>query len=172
MTFRNCSFEREIAQALKDGHWPEGCGSELRAHVDTCGNCSDLVLVTQTFQRARSQAETAAPPAPFSSPSLLWWRAQLRRRNAATDRVSRPITIAQAFAWFVVGLVGVVFVASQYHGGLRWASWWAEFAPQGALHFLSIGSGVVDANRLLLVFGFGLLALLSGLVVYLASDKS
>jgi hypothetical protein len=172
MTFRNCSFETEIAQALKEGHWPEGCGAELRAHVDACGNCSDLVLVTQTFQRARSESESAAQVRPVSSPSLLWWRAQLRRRNAATERVSRPITIAQAFAWFVVALVGVVFAASQYHGGLRWASWWAEFAPQGALHFLSIESGVVDGTRLMLVFGIGLLALLSGLVVYLASDKS
>jgi hypothetical protein len=172
MTFRTCSFEREIAQALKDGHWPDGCGAELRAHVRTCDNCSDLVLVTQTFQGARSESERAALVAPLCSPSLLWWRAQLRRRNAATERVSRPITIAQTFAWFVVGLVGLVFVASQYHHGVQWASWWAEFAPPPALHLLSNGSGALDWNRLLLISGFGVLALLSGLVVYLASDKS
>lgn len=62
MTFRTCSFEKELAQALKDGHWPEGCGPELRAHVHTCGNCSDLVLVTQTFRQARGESECAAPP--------------------------------------------------------------------------------------------------------------
>ena len=169
MTFRTCSFEREIARALKDGHWPEGCGPELRAHVDTCGNCSDLVLVTQTFQKARSESERAAP---CGSPSLLWWRAQLRRRNAATERVVLPITVAQTFAWFVVGLVGLVFVASQYRRGLRWESWWAEFAPPRALHFVSVGSLAPDWNLLLLFSGLGVLALLSGLVVYLASDKS
>jgi hypothetical protein len=172
MMFRTCSFEKELAQALKDGHWPDGCGAELRAHVDACGKCSDLVLVTQTFQRARSQSEQATPSLPFASPSLLWWRAQLRRRNAAAERVSRPITIAQAFAWFVLGLVGMVFVASQYRHGLQWASWWAEFAAPRAIHVTTAGSGPVDWNLLLLISGLGVLALLSGLVVYLASDKS
>jgi hypothetical protein len=171
VTFRTCSFEKEIAQALKDGHWPEGCGAELRAHVDTCGNCGDLVLVTQTFQRARSESERAAP---CGSPSLLWWRAQLRRRNAATELVSQPITMAQTFAWLVLGLVGVVFVMSQYHHGLQWAWWWAEFAPQGAIPFarIGIGLGALNWNVLLLFSGLAVLALLSGLVVYLASDKS
>jgi hypothetical protein len=169
MTFRACSYEKEITQALKDGHWPQGCGPELRAHVEACGNCSDLVLVTQTFQGARSESERAAP---CGSPSLLWWRAQLRRRNAATERVSRPITIAQTFAWFVVVLMGVVFVASQYRHGLRWASWWSEFVPARGLHVLPLGSGPVGWNLLLLISGFGVLVLLSGLVVYLASEKS
>jgi hypothetical protein len=168
MTFRACSYEKEITQALKDGHWPQGCGSELRAHVGGCGSCSDLVLVTQTFQGARSESERAAP---CGAPSLLWWRAQLRRRNAATERVSRPITIAQTFAWCVVVLMGVVFVASQYRHGLRWAAWWSEFVPARGLHLLLTGSGFVEWNLLLLISGFGVLVLLSGLVVYLASEK-
>ena len=125
--------------------------------------------MTQTFQGARSESEGAAP---CGSPSLLWWRAQLRRRNAATERVSRPVTIAQTFAWFVTVLMGVVFVASQYRHGLRWASWWSGLVPQRGLHVLPTGSGLVDWNLLLLISGFGVLALLSGLVVYLASEKS
>ena len=170
MTFRTCSYENELAQALKAGHWPQGCLPELRAHVETCGNCSDLVLVTQTFQRARGESERASPLS--SSPSLLWWRAQLRRRNAATKRVARPITIAQTFAWLVTLLVGIVFVALQYHHGLHWASWWTEFVPARALHSLPAGSGQADWNLLLLISGFAVLALLSGLVLYLASEKS
>ncbi len=168
MTFRTCSYENELTRALKDGHWPEGCGSELRSHVDGCGSCSDLVLVTLTFQSARRESEQARLS---GSPSLLWWRAQLRRRNAATERVSRPITIAQIFALFVYALLGVVFVASQYRHGLHWASWWSELVPR-ALHFLPAVSGHADLNSFLLISGFGLLALLSGLVVYLASEKS
>ena len=168
MMFRTCSYEAELTQAMKDGHWPEGCGPELRAHVDGCSGCSDLVLVTQTFQHARSESEHAILG---GSPSLLWWRAQLRRRNAAGQRVSRPITIAQTFALFVYVLLGVVFIASQYRHGLHWASWWSELVPSRAQHFLPVGSGQVDWNLLLLISGFGMLALLSGLVVYLASDK-
>lgn len=171
MMFRTCSFEPELAQALKDGHWPDGCGAELREHVESCGKCSDLVLVTQTFQEARSESEGAAPLVPFASPSLLWWRAQLRRRNAAAERVNRPITIAQAFAWLVVGLVGVVFVASQYSHGLQWASWWAEFAGPRTIQVAPAAPGPVDWNLLLLFSGL-VLVLVSGVVVYLASDKS
>jgi hypothetical protein len=168
MTFRTCSYEIELTQALKDGHWPEGCGTELRAHVDGCGTCRDLVLVTQTFRSARRESEQLTPS---SSPSLLWWRAQLRRRNAATERVSRPITIAQTFALFVYVLVAVVFAASQYNHGLHWASWWSELAPR-AVHFLPDISGKVDLNSFLLITGLGVVALLSGVVVYLASEKS
>src|ERR1700676_4189059 len=170
MTFRACSYEKELTQALKDGHWPVGCGPELRAHVDACNNCSDLVLVTQTFQLARSESEQA----PYGSPSLLWWRAQLRRRYAATQRVSRPITIAQIFAWLVTVLVGVVFVATQYRQGLHWASRWSELVPARILPLLPTapsGNGQVDPILLLLLSGFGVLLLFSALVVYLASEK-
>ena len=171
MTFRACAYEKELTRALKDGHWPKGCGPELRAHVDACSNCSDLVLVTQTFQQARSEAERSAP---CGAPSLLWWRAQLRRRNAVTERVSRPITIAQIFAWFVIVFGGVIFVASQYRHGLRWAWWWSDLTPLRTLRLLSIssGSGLFDTNLLLMMSSFGALALLSVLVVYLASEKS
>jgi hypothetical protein len=72
----------------------------------------------------------------------------------------------------VYGFVGVVLVATQYRHGLRWASWWSELAPSRAFHFLPAGSGQVDWNLLLLISGFGVLALLSGIVVYLASEKS
>ena len=169
MTFRTCSFENEVTQALKDGHWPEGCGPELRAHVETCANCSDVVLVTQTFQSARSESEQTLLRA---SPGLLWWRAQLQRRNAATERVSRPITIAETFALVVYVFVGAVLVASQYRHGLRWASWWSELVLPRVFHLPPVGAGQVDWNFLLLISGFGVLALLSALVVYLASEKS
>jgi hypothetical protein len=170
MTFRACSWEKELAQALKDGHWPQGCGAELRAHVDGCDKCGDLVLVTQTFQLACMESEQATPVG--GSSSLLWWRAQLRRRNAAAERISRPITVAQTFAWLVTVLVGVIFIVSQYRHGLGWASWWSELAPGRVFHVLTSGSGFAGWNSLLLISGFGVLALLSGLVVYLASEKS
>jgi hypothetical protein len=169
MMFRTCTYEKELTQTLKDGHWPQGCGQELRAHVDACAACSDLVLVTQTFQRARSASDIAAPA---GSPSLLWWRAQLRRRNAAEQRVAQPITIAQIFAWSVTALVAIIFVASQYRSGLHWASWWSELVPSRTFHLLSVGSGPVGWNLALLISGLGVLALLSAVVVYLASEKS
>jgi hypothetical protein len=168
MTFGSCRYEKEISEALKIGHRPEGCGPELRAHVESCANCSDLVLVRQTFQEARSESLQAAPAIP---PGLLWWRAQLRRRNAVTQRISQPITIAQTFAWIVMAVVTIVLVASQYRHGLRWISWWSEFSPSRALHFWTLAAAGLDWNLSLLIPGVGVLALLSGLAVYLASER-
>lgn len=169
MTFRTCAYEREVAQALKDGHWPQGCTRELRAHVDACANCSDLVLVTLTFQRARSES---AGEMACGSPSLLWWRAQLRRRYIANERVSRPITIAQTFALLINLLVAVVFVAWQYRHGLRWAGWWSELAPTRVLHLFTNTALKPDWNLVLLIPGLGGVVLLSAVVLYLASEKS
>jgi hypothetical protein len=160
--FRSCSYEREVTQALSAGHWPSGCGAELRAHVDGCASCRDLVLVTQTFQMARSESVQQGLA---GSASLLWWRAQLRRRNAATRSVSRPITIAQIFAWGITGLTAIIFVASQSHHGLNWASWVSDFSA--AQFFKAFGSW----NPAMLLPIVGLLVVLSGVMVYLVSEK-
>jgi hypothetical protein len=169
MILRICSSEREVLQALKAGHWPDGCAPELRAHVESCASCRDLVLVTQTFQIARSES---AQLAPIGSPGLIWWRAQLRRRYAATEQVNRPITVAQIFALLVTLLVATVFVATQYHHGLHWASCWSGLTPARLLHLVSSASLKPDWNLLFLIPGLGILALFGGLVLYLAAKES
>ena len=73
---------------------------------------------------------------------------------------------------FVNGFVGVLLAASQYRHGLHWASWWSCAWPSRIVHFLPTGSGKVDLNLLLLISAFGVLGLLSVLVVYLAAEKS
>jgi len=95
MTLRPCSREKEVAELLERGGWPQACAPDLRAHVSGCRSCGDLVLVTETFQRARAGAAGAAR---LASPEAIWWRAQLRRRNAAVERVGKPILGAQIFA--------------------------------------------------------------------------
>jgi hypothetical protein len=168
MIFRGCSYEADVTEALKNGHWPEGCAPELCSHAETCVRCSDLVLVTQTFQRARNESILAVREA---SPSLLWWRAQLRRRHTATERLARPITIAQIFALFVNLTVGIVFLAWQYRHGLRWETWWSDLASTRVVHFFSLGSrdlsGIVLATS-----AVGMVAVLSGIVLYLVYKKA
>jgi hypothetical protein len=169
MTFRTCSSEKEVLQSLKAGHWPEGCAAELRAHVESCATCRDLVQVTQIFQHARSISIQRTPE---GSPSLIWWRAQLRRRYVATEQVNRPITIAQTFALLVTGMVATAFVATQYNHGLHWASWWSGLAPARLLHLVSSASIKPDWNLLFLIPGLGVLALFSGVVLYLVRKES
>ena len=167
MNLRTCPCEKELGRELKDGHWPDGCAAELRSHVNGCEICTELVLVTQAFQHARSESVHAAAPA--ESPELLWWRAQLRRRNTAAERVSRPITIAQTFALLINLMVAIGFVASQYNHGLRWVAWWPEITLSRVVHLLS--TGLASWNLMLFLPGLGMVVVLSGIVLYLASER-
>jgi len=163
MTFRSCAREQEIRQALKAGIWPEACGSELRAHVESCTSCNDFVLVTETFQGARVESSQEAASVP---PGLLWWRAQLRRRNAVTEQVSKPMAVAQTFAWIVMATAVALLFVSQH---IRWAAWWSEFSPSRLTHAFMHTS--LDWNLAILIPGLAIIGLMGGVVVYLASDR-
>jgi hypothetical protein len=171
MTLSPCWREKEVAQLLARGGWPQACAPELRAHVNACRACGDLVLVTGTFQRARAQAASAAN---VSSPGALWWRAQLRRRNAAVERVGKPILGAQIFALSINLLIVVGFLASQARHGLGWLTW-LEQLPQGRTLHLDVfwPSALFNSSwsMVWLIPAVATLALLGGVVVYLASEK-
>jgi hypothetical protein len=166
MSLFTCARERELTELLHRGYWPEACPDELRAHVEACRMCADLVAVSTAFQAARQQT---MPAVRLESPGAIWWRAQLRRRNEAIQRVGRPILGAQIFALVVSTVVGAAVLAWQ---GNAMKTWFADL-PR-ALHLdvllpaaLSQSGGM--ASILLPVLAT--LALLSGLVVYLATEK-
>src|SRR5258707_1336299 len=104
----SCVREREVTELLDRGYWPEACPDDLREHVESCRMCSDLVLVSQAFQAAHKQA---APLPHLESAGALWWRAQLRRRNAAIEKVGRPILGAQIFALVMSVVVAAAVLA-------------------------------------------------------------
>jgi len=165
-----CPHEAEAQAVLRRGHWPDACDPELRKHVETCDRCAGQLVVLHAFQRARSEAVQVAH---MGHPSLLWWRAQLRRRNDALERVGKPITTAQIFALCISIVTAVALFASQMRKGVDWSSWLP--APPAFSHFdaLSFFASVrADWGLILLLTGFGTLVLLSALVVYLASDRS
>jgi hypothetical protein len=171
MTLRPCPSEKELAQLLAQGGWPQACAQELRAHVDSCRSCADLVLVQQAFQRARAGSIAAAP---LVSPGVLWWRAQLRRRQAAVERVGRPILGAQIFALAVNLLLIVAFLAYQARHGLGWLSRLEQFPQSFALHLESLwSSALISSGWTLMVLASALatVALLGGVLVYLVSEK-
>ncbi|MGD0902197.1 MAG: hypothetical protein ABR924_04565 [Terracidiphilus sp.] len=171
MTFSRCSREKEVAELLALGHWPQACTQELLGHVYACRDCGDLVLVSMAFQRARADAASIAH---VSSPGALWWRAQLRRRNAAVERVGKPLLGAQIFALAVNLLVVAGFLVWQAKSGLQWLSWLEELPQSGGIHLevlwpsALLGSGW---SLMALIPALATLALLSGVVVYLATEK-
>jgi len=171
MTFHSCSSEKEVADLLQSGHWPLACSPELRAHLGACRRCSDRVLVTESFQQDRIESERAAR---LNSPGLVWWRAQLRGRSAALENIAKPIQGAQLFALLVNLVVAAGFVVWQARHGVRWLSWLSELRQSQAFHLETLwtfSSMTPDWSLMVLVPGLGALALLSGVVLYLALER-
>ena len=160
-----CPHEREVSMALHDGRWPSACPDELRTHVSSCRSCSDLVLVTEALHASRRHAANIARLEP---PGAIWWRAQLRRRNAAIEKMSRPILGAQIFALLItlVVVAGIALWQAE-----NWSSWFTELPSVLHLDAL-IPSSTPQAGILWVVVPvFATIAILSGIVVYLASEK-
>jgi hypothetical protein len=171
MTFNFCPQEKEVTELLQKGHWPLACSPELRSHVSACSRCRDLVLVTEVFQGDRIATERVAR---LNSPGVVWWRAQLRVRNAALEKVARPIQRAQVFALVVNLVVVAAFVMWEGSQGINWLSWFSRPAIQPVIDMQTLWSGVSvvpDWNLMMWLPSFGALALLSGMVVYLTREK-
>jgi hypothetical protein len=166
-----CSREKEVKELLARGHWPQACAPELRAHVSACRVCGDLVLVTEAFQQARADAASAAR---LGSAGALWWRAQLRRRNEAVERIGKPILGAQIFALVINLLLAVGFLGLQARHGLNWLGWLEQLQQAPTLHLEAVWHSALFSSGwslMVLIPALATLALLGGAVVYLASER-
>ena len=170
MSLRTCNRDQEIAEALAAGFWPEACSEDLRAHLAACDACSQRVLLSQAFRRERAAA--CAQPR-LESPGVLWWRAQLRRRNAAIERIGRPVLFAQVFAVLTALVAAAAFFASQAKSTLGWFAWVADNPRSLHLEAL-LPPGFQSASGAALLAG-ALLAVIAGLggfAAYISSDKA
>lgn len=171
MTFQPCPREKEIRDLFAHGKWPQAATPELRAHINECRSCSDLVLVTESFRQARAAAIAAARP---GSPGALWWRAQLRRRNAAVERLTRPLLGAQIFALAVTLLAGIVFAVIEARNGIAWLDWLQQLAQSTATHWDQLRTtGTLDPTWgvSVLLPALAALALLTGVAAYFAMER-
>jgi hypothetical protein len=171
MIFSSCPHEKEVAELLVRGHWEHACSPELRNHVSACRACNDLVLVSTAFQSARADAAGAAS---IGSPGPLWWRAQLRRRNEALMRVRKPLLGAQIFALAVNLLLAGGFLAFLAKDGVQWLSWLEQIRQTQGSFFGSLWPSTLFSsgwNLMVMIPVLATLAMLSGVVVYLASER-
>jgi hypothetical protein len=175
MSILRCPREAELKAQMELGHWPEASAAELREHVAACGSCRDTVVLRQSFRAARAASIEGVqlPPA-----GLLWWRAQLRRRNEALTRVQRPIVGAQIFALAITALIAAGIAIAQAKPGFLWMKGtWDSFAEQlprlwGATNLWSSAWSSVwsGASLAYLVPGIGMLVLV-GAAAYLSLEK-
>ena len=152
MTIRACNRKPEVHAMLQRGQWPAGCTAELREHISTCRTCTETANIGSAIMAARqdSIAKVRLEPA-----ELIWWRAQLRKRQSALARVSKPIQRAQIFTVALAVCAAIALVALISVEG--WRTWFAAgISAAGLGQLLTIGA---------------LLILLTGVVVYLTIQR-
>lgn len=171
---RACAHEPEVKAMLLRGHWPHASDPDLSKHIHACPRCRSQVLLATAFQSDRARAMQAAP---VQHPGLVWWRAQLRRREQAFRQVDRSTSTAHVFALVITIVVAVTLFLRQVQTGSGWPAWLSE--PYGTLHsgatsvLASARDGVAtDPNLVMLAAGIGVLLLLGAVVVYFASDRT
>ena len=137
MMLRACPREKEVGELVERGQWPQAASAEISEHVQGCRACADLVLVATTFQSARAEtlAVAQAGHVKLGSAGALWWRAQLRRRRAAVERIEKPLISAQIFALAVTVLAALGFAGFEARHGAAWPNSWLDWLagiPQAA----------------------------------------
>ncbi len=162
-----CEFEKEISLALREGRWPAAAGPALCQHVAGCSSCSDLVLVTEALQNSRAVAARAAELPP---PGILYWRAQLRRRSGAVERMSRPIVFAEVVT-LLATLLALAFAASRLTEFFNLTSLLDRLSLADVQLHLSNALAALPAWAPLLLIGALIFFALGGFAVYVLAHN-
>jgi hypothetical protein len=163
-----CSQQGKVAAALQEKRWPKACDPALHAHVAQCQICNDLVLVTQVLQQARREMvqEADLRPSPASAETL-WWRSELRQRNRAVERMTRPIAITEKLALVGLALVVVSLAVWQWNQIADWL-----FSLTNA--FGVDGTSAADMTSwmpILLMTSLGAFVVVWGLTLFLSAER-
>jgi hypothetical protein len=168
MSMRTCSRKQELAEVLKAGHWPDACEASLREHVGGCSECSEQVLLTQAFKAARAEAVAHGT---LYHPGTLWWRAQLRRRNEALQKLNQPTQWFSGIALLSMLVVLVGFLAWQRQSVAGWLHWLGDLSHSSSLRMESFWSGAAANWNWLLVLSCAVSLLLFGAVALFLSTN-
>ena len=106
-----CPRESDVLDAIASAKWPHRVAPELADHIASCAICTDVAAVAAAI---RADHEAVWQDASIPSSGQAWWRAEMRARQAAIRRASRPIAIAQAAA---------LLAALAFAGGTGWLAW-------------------------------------------------
>jgi hypothetical protein len=167
MISKACFRQSEVKELLNHGHWPHACPAELHAHLADCPSCAEFLLVTQAFMQSRA---VTASQVILPGAGTIWWRAQLRRRNAAVERMGKPILGAYVFALAFIVVVAAVAGISQLHHGSNWFDQMSQIADRFQTASPIAASNPGGALTLLIPI-FATLALLGAVFFFFAGER-
>ncbi len=106
-----CAHEREVLDLVAVGQWPGRADAALQSHVAGCATCREVAAVAVAVR------EWADDPRPVTVPdaSVVWYRAQVRAREEAARRATRPVLAAQ-----VVALATVILALTTIGPSAQW----------------------------------------------------
>jgi hypothetical protein len=162
---RTCARETEVKALLHSGHWPHAVPADLLEHVNACRDCRSTVAVTLAFRQERSAAASGAR---LEAPGVLWWRAQLRRKREAVERMERPLIGAQVIT-IVLSLLAAVGMVAEFGGRVDMSKWLTSLHLEALLP-----AGMQNAGGVALLAGVAALVLASvaGALIYSTSDRA
>jgi hypothetical protein len=152
-------MEKEVMAAVRSGQFPAACEPALRKHVQECKSCSQAASLSLGFAEMRAEASEKALP---GAPGLLFWKAQLRRRNQAIEQITRPILAVEivgfAVTIVVLGLVAWKWITAPNSDMLSVAQNFASMNFIGSWGFLAAATALT-------------ICLFGGVVLYLVATK-
>jgi heme A synthase len=156
-----CPRESDVLDAVASARWPYRVPRELADHVSACAICTDVVTVAEAM---RADHDAVWQQADIPSSGQMWWRAEMRARQEAIRKASRPITIAQGVAALLT------LAAAVTAGRFGWA-WIRQQMP--AFDFASISAQAMTSPLAVsLVVALGALVVIAPVALYLVlSDE-
>src|ERR1700741_1127233 len=137
-----CRYERDVLRAAAEDRWTD----TLRRHLTECDECVATAAAAPWMSRfARiSDREHILP-----DPSVVWLKAKLLQGTVDAGRVSRPLDMAQVFAYIVV--------AGGWAGLLTWRweaveAWLRSFTPSGLVTTAASSAGSLSMSFFAMVF--------------------
>jgi len=161
VTIIECPRESDVLDAVASEKWPHRVAAELADHVASCAVCSDVLAVATAM---RAEHELMWRDASIPSSGQAWWRAEMRVRQEAIRKASRPIAVAQAAA---------VLVALALAGTAAWLAWTWSGQEQATLDLMKVSAQAMASPlaRSLVVAVFAL-AVVAPVVFYVVlSDE-
>jgi hypothetical protein len=163
MKLDHCERETEVLESVRAGCWPQACDDDLRAHVDQCPICAELIMVAEALRQedAAARSEVTLP-----APGFIWWKAQIRARHMADERAAAPINMAAQVAGVCAAISLLGLALWQWPRIVDWWNW-LKILPLRDLSWLGNTSPGLWTPHLLLVGSMFLGLALVSFVLYL-----
>jgi len=137
----SCACERDVLDLVAIGQWPSRADETLRAHVATCATCAEVAAVAAAVREWADEADDT-DPVKVPDASVVWYRAQVRAREEATRRASRPVLVAQLVALVAV-VCAAVWIGPELSLSLSMpdlSGWWPAWPAMPSVSDLSLPS--------------------------------